>query len=140
MSATQANDVTGEATVEQQGPSFTDGLRALADLLDANPQIDTQWRDYRFILFVGSSEELARTAVGIGGQWEKSEDHYYCNLDRSLGGGVGIQVTTARGNVCERVQVGTETVMVPAPDAPMVEEERPVYEWKCPESLLGVAR
>jgi hypothetical protein len=33
--------------------------------------------------------------------------------------------------LCEKVQVGTRTVMRPAPDAPLVEVEEPIYEYKC---------
>lgn len=35
--------------------------------------------------------------------------------------------------VCERVQVGTEVVEVPDPDAPKIIQERPVYEYRCTE-------
>lgn len=46
-------------------------------------------------------------------------------------GPVKVRVWTARENVCSRRVVGTETVEVPDPDAPMVMIEREVYEWDC---------
>jgi hypothetical protein len=37
----------------------------------------------------------------------------------------------------ERVQVGTETVEISDPTAPTITVDRPVYEWRCPESLAA---
>lgn len=37
--------------------------------------------------------------------------------------------------VCERVVVGTRTVMKPAPDAPMIEVEEPIYEVRCVDPI-----
>ena len=50
-----------------------------------------------------------------------------------------LDVNASREAVCERVQVGTETVEEPDPEAPKVTVERPVYEWRCPPSLLAMA-
>lgn len=40
--------------------------------------------------------------------------------------------------VCEKVQVGTETVEVPDPNAPKIIIEQPVYEIRCPDSILAL--
>lgn len=40
-----------------------------------------------------------------------------------------------REGVCERVQVGTKTVEKPAPGAPTVAVEEPVFEYRCPDPL-----
>jgi len=52
-------------------------------------------------------------------------------IERHFGGGVSVQHQAPRAEVCERVVVGTETVEVPDPAAPMVEVERDVVEWRC---------
>lgn len=40
-------------------------------------------------------------------------------------------------SVCVRVQTGTVTVTKPAPDAPTIEVEEPVYEWRCADPILA---
>ena len=54
-------------------------------------------------------------------------------------GSVGLcrVVVYVRGEVCERVQVGTEVVEVPDPDAPKVRKEQPVYEWRCTSEAVA---
>lgn len=42
-------------------------------------------------------------------------------------------------SVCTRVQVGTVTKTIPDPDAPLIEVEEPVYEWRCADPLADMA-
>lgn len=53
-------------------------------------------------------------------------------FEHDFGGGITVRAVVERQAVCERVQVGTRTV--PAVSYPARDE--PVYEYKCPESLL----
>ena len=50
---------------------------------------------------------------------------------RSFGGNVTAMYHTGREQVCTRRVVGTETVEVPDPDAPLVTVEREIVEWDC---------
>ncbi len=57
---------------------------------------------------------------------------------RSFGGGVELRFHAARDEVCVRRVVGTETVQVPDPAAPLVEVEREIVEWDC-QPILAAA-
>ena len=59
-------------------------------------------------------------------------------IERAFSGGIALQHQAARDEVCERRVVGTETVEVPDPDAPLVTIEREIVEWDC-KPLLGAA-
>lgn len=48
--------------------------------------------------------------------------------------GITVMVTVGTG-LCERVQTGTRKVLKPAPDAPMIEVEEPVMEWRCKDDI-----
>ena len=77
----------------------------------------------RLVEVVDLSDPAAIKPPGAsGGQW---------TIGKS--GRVKVVVFAPRG-VCERVEVGTEVVEVPDPDAPKIRQERPVYEWRCAEA------
>jgi hypothetical protein len=67
------------------------------------------------------------------GEVNKVMDNY-AGLSRRFGPHV-LQVFTTRERVCERVQVGVETVSRPDPEAlalvRTVETVEPIYEWRC---------
>lgn len=46
-------------------------------------------------------------------------------------GGLIVDAWAMRDKVCELVEIGTETVQVPDPDAPLVTVTRPKTEWRC---------
>lgn len=46
--------------------------------------------------------------------------------------GLRVRVMMPYG-VCQRIQTGTKLVERPAPDAPTITVEEPVYEWACTE-------
>lgn len=80
----------------------------------------------------------------LGGTWNKSAqgDDRFCFDQVVRDGIVKLHVSVARDEVCERVVVGTEDLVVPA--SPAVEaqpervETREVVEWRC-GSLLEAA-
>lgn len=120
--------------------TFTEGLRRLADLLDATDST-TPYDNYRHLIVCSTRDELVQTVRRLGGRWDKDEkpDHWF-GMTRQLGGRVSIYAYVAREQVCEKRVVGTKTVLVPADDAPMVEVEREIVEWVCPGSLLAETR
>ncbi|HZV74557.1 MAG TPA: hypothetical protein VFF79_12640 [Conexibacter sp.] len=118
-------------------------LRAIADWLDANPaaepsSIAVYSDDARILDFALDAQSLARRALSIGGRWAKggTDDHFW--LRQEILPGVIYELCSHREAVCERVVVGTEMVTEPAPDAPMVEVEREIVEYRCPPSLLSI--
>ncbi|MCU1493345.1 MAG: hypothetical protein JWO62_1109 [Acidimicrobiaceae bacterium] len=111
------------------------GLRDLTDWLEKHPEAADSYSNYTVNLFVLDADEMAALAKSLGGKWEKHSGETWFTLARHFGPHT-VEINAARAAVCERVQVGEETVEIPDPDAPKVTVAQPVYEWRCPESLL----
>jgi hypothetical protein len=120
--------------------SLVRDLRAVADFLadhaDALPgDVGVQLAYYPVLaLRCHDAPAMARTVKWVGGGAKRSTD-YLMHVERSFGGLV-VDVTADREEVCRKVKVGTRTVTVPAPDAPTIEVEEDVYEWEC-NPILG---
>ncbi|WP_031467128.1 hypothetical protein [Sciscionella sediminilitoris] len=126
-----------------------DALRALADMVEAHPEIRVAYLDRTYGLDIWcprSAKELAaiaRAALEHGAKVEKDIHGERFNLAVSWHD-MRFKALGDRSDVCERVKVGEETVteMVPDPSVqvPMVEQTRTVdrYEWRC-APLLAVA-
>lgn len=122
-----------------------EGLRALADMIEANPDLPPASLGYLFVFHPHNPQEhahLARAALRHGAKVDKDISGEMCNLVLRWGP-VGAGALAYRQEVCERVQVGTETVTrevrdedavaAALADIPVAEvtEEVPVYEWEC---------
>jgi len=120
-----------------------EGLRALADLLEQNPELAEQTRYNLEAINVPCSSAddpvatiaaFVRAGLAHGASIEKEYDSKFGGATISWGT-VGIHVYTYREEVCERVVTGTETVtkQVPDPAAPLIEvtEEVEQVEWRC---------
>lgn len=125
---------------------YIDRLRKLADLLEATPDLilPHQFGKHDLTFYPFGVVETATTARLFPTSWTKNDpnksayDAGYYVLTGSWEG-MPVKVIEDRATVCERVQVGTEPVVVPAVEAqPETIEERPVYEFKC-EPLLAKA-
>lgn len=125
---------------------YTAGLRALADLLDANPELHLPWTGTAGTavqVCVANEDDpqraLAAWAASLPGHKRKDADETFFNL-RGQVGAVHVEVFAYRSQVCRRVVTGTQEVTktIPAPDAPMVEVTETVetVEWVC-EPLLA---
>ncbi|MGW1682472.1 hypothetical protein [Saccharopolyspora sp. NPDC002376] len=126
------------------------GLRALADMIEANPEIPATYLDEFFGINVWnpkSAEEMAaiaRAALKHGAKVEKDIGETLYNLTISWGP-FKAKALGNRGAVCERVVTGTETVTRKVPDpsvvVPMVEvtEEVETFEWRCAPLLAADA-
>lgn len=134
---------------------YTAGLRALADLLDANPDLtaDVAGCNYRLLVPVSHVDEpkarmaqWIRAAKVAGHSTSKVYANDYGNVDIDLGG-FTLQVYAARELVCERIVTGTREVTreVPDPDAlkavptKTVTETVEDVEWKCQPLLAEVS-
>jgi len=125
---------------------YIDRLRKLADLLESTPDLilpqAIQKTSIQF--FPLGAAETALTAKLLPTGWKKNDPNeskydadYYILTGKWEG--VSLTILETRNVVCERIQVGKETVTVPAVEAaPETVVERPVYEFKC-EPLLAKA-
>lgn len=114
------------------------GLRALADMIEANPQLNAHF-DRMSAFFPKSADaqaEIARAGLRHGAKVDKDVWEKQHNIILKWGP-VHVHALANRETVCERVQVGEETVTTTVPDptveVPMVEvtETVPKYEWQC---------
>lgn len=141
-----ASTSTVPETTTSKAAQQAAGLRRIADLIEANPElagwfdhiltgphggidIFPRGKDYRAAL-----AWFVRTAKAAGATITKDISDKLYNVEASFGG-VKVKALSSRGEVCERVVVGTETVtrMVPDPAAELVEvtETVDVVEWVC---------
>lgn len=125
--------------------TFTDRLRAAADLIEAHPElpaatvfayssgsVDVTWN----LMNSDGTKDDQRTFAQrilreIGGKWRKHPWGDRFDFEREYQG-LNLQICTQREQVCERRVVGVETVTVPAVEAqPERTEERELVEWDC---------
>lgn len=112
--------------------AFIAGLRALADHYEAHPDLHLpHLPDYSAAFHIFPRHDLDAQSAALGGLRRKEWGDELYGVTRDFGGGVTVSIKVPREQVCERVQVGTKKKWVPAPDAPMVEVEEPVYTWVC---------
>jgi hypothetical protein len=129
-----------EAIRAQERAGFIAGLRELADRLERHPDAPLPYHgsDCGLIVMPMSADELAAAARCYGG--DKVQGSKGLELHARIGG-VRVQVVSSLAKVCERVEVGTKkTVVYDIPDEVReqyaVEVEEPVFEVRCPESVL----
>lgn len=124
------------------------GLRMLADLLEAHPEVMTPHRQIQ-VIPLGAEvcrEQLAAWARALPGKKDKEIGDRMVTLVGWLRG-VKVQVLAYRDEVCERITTGVETVTreVPDPEAlakvptVTITEEVETYEWRCASILAGAA-
>lgn len=123
------------------------GLRALADVIEANPHIAPQFEyalKHGMNVFVrgddaqGEMAELIRIALRHKGDITKQAVGEYMAVSAAWGA-VTVDFNAARDQVCERVVTGVETVtktvkdpeaLAAVPDVEVTEEVE-TFEWKC---------
>lgn len=131
-----------------------DGLRALAAMLEANPELSELFEyPLRRVLVplhaehpdpVTTLAKVARAAKACGAKITKDANDKYFNLT-AIWPGVTFLAYIERELVCERVVTGTETVTTTVPDpallakVPTVEvtEVVELVTWRCPPLLAG---
>jgi hypothetical protein len=123
---------------------YVAGLRALADVIEANPHLVLPLHQ-TFSAFCDTREELHAWLRVLPGEKRKKPNHdeqYMTVGGETVFGSLGFKAWIAREEVCVRVVTGTRkiTKTVPAPDAPTVEITETVedVEWVC-EPLLAEA-
>lgn len=133
-----------EPTAAQQ---LAADLRALADMVEANPEIGQMTRFQfafdRMLVSVNGREEvvaLARAGIRTAGvRVAKHQGERWAGVDLHFGGRLSLHVYTDREDVCERIVTGTREVVeeIPDPEAlaavPKVTVTKTVeeVEWRC---------
>lgn len=112
------------------------GLRELIDFYQRRPNFPVPYRVW-VSLYANDGDEFRTLAKALGGRRQKAASERFFTVERQLSENVVITINGYRDQVCTRRQVGTVTEMQPAPDAPMVEVEVPVYTWECADSILA---
>jgi hypothetical protein len=119
----------------QYDKDYVQGLRDMANFLEKNPCCIPQSDGVGVHTFFSDAEEIEMVA---GAQkWEEDSSDSFFALRKNFGPHQ-VSINTNRENVCEKVEVGTESVEIRNPDAPKITVVRPIYEWKCQGSDLGV--
>lgn len=122
---------------------YVDGLRQLADFIEAHPELPGLLHCRAGIYLWGDSAkaELAVAAMAMGTAAKRADDFYF-GVEKSFGP-VVLSVKAGRDNVCERVVTGTKTTeyLVPPEGVEMVKKTHTedIVEWVCPPSLLALA-
>jgi hypothetical protein len=110
--------------------STPERLRLLADWYEQHPEAKppdlTRIHDYRF-----TAKELASVRRALGGRWDKRPEDAHFFFTQQIVPGVEYGLFSLREAVCTRRVIGTETVLEPDPDAPMIEVVREIVEWDC---------
>lgn len=123
---------------------FIEGLRKLADLYLAHPELELPEYFSPFTIFNVRKADLPKVAR-IFGSLEKRYDESSFRLRKDFGGGIILETYSSRESVCQRVKIGERVVpahVVPAKPAEpeLIVEEKTVdeYAWECPgDSLLA---
>lgn len=105
----------------------------LLEMLDVLKKINKKTNIIKTV-FCDSKEELMEALKQIEKPLEKRYENDLFEIRKHFGEHQLVFIAL-REKVCTQVQVGTQKVMKPAPDAMMIEVEEPIYEWKC-DSLL----
>lgn len=114
-----------------------EGLRRLADMIEAHPELPASYLTSVNVWYAHSPEDLAaiaRAALKHGATVAKDVTDSIYSLSLSWGP-LTAEALAQRANVCERVVTGTEIVTrkVPDPAAALVEVTETVehVEWVC---------
>lgn len=144
---TASDDTTAPFDLKLTG-DIVEGLRALADLIEANPELAEYFRyndALRKAMLPVSHYDDPRAAMAEWARAGKASGHpvikdysgQWGSVTVVLSDEVKIWAYAKREQVCTRVVTGTETVTVQVPDpsveVPMVEVEhtREIVEWQC---------
>lgn len=128
-------------------------LRALADLLEAHPEVEMPAIDSHGLELTGirfqltshgerAADTAALAAKALPGEFRKLYSDGYFFLFGEFHG-APVKITALREDVCVARQVGTTTKQVKDPAAlklvPEIAIEVPVYEYDCKPILAKVA-
>lgn len=118
--------------MSNQDNTLAEGLRALADWVDVNPDVASRI-NVHINEYVSEREDIVKAARALGKAEKVGEGPYF--TVRGTFGPVTLDFFTNREKVCRRIVTGTverAERVIPAG----VEE---IVDWVCDEPLLGAA-
>lgn len=102
MSADELRELAEKKERAAKHSGLTDGLRAVATVIENNPELDWQgsmtftlWCPYDVRNAGGAEKWLAERAEQIGGEWEREDDESFFNL-RQRHGAVTLELTSPK--------------------------------------------
>ena len=121
---------------------FIAGIRALADWMDAHENMPAPDSMNVGNVYASSRDHLLELRRRCGLREKFSTDdclgNSYIGFRKVFSANVRLELFSTKDRTCDRVEVGTKIIpakpefTVPATPETIV----PVYEWRCPESLL----
>lgn len=120
--------------------TMSDGLRALADLIDEVPELEHHIYDQTFHAYCRADQFVALAQTLSGYEKVYTDDEMMLRkrmnntdvIDRYQEGGITLQVHTAREGICTKTVTGTKTVEVPDySQTPTITKEVEIVEWEC---------
>ena len=136
-----------EAMTATKRSQLVSGLREAAAWFEAHPEVPIPASALHITLYdLGGDEAELETlktiARAMGAATKDYEDDFF-KLSCTFADAVTVTAVAWRENVCQRIVVGTETVIEQRPPDGVemvdVEVEREIVEWDCPPSLLKEA-
>jgi hypothetical protein len=122
---------------------YVSGLRAVADFLEAHPELGTPLEVSFSIFFHGEDAEAkahAAMASHAFGRVDKSDFEEYLQLIARVSG-FKFEMWYPRKALCRQVLVRTNSIpeqVIPAlPERLIPAQEIPVYEWRCDPILAS---
>ena len=113
-------------------------LRAMADFLEQK-EFTGRFGEVPVYIFCDSKEIFSKNVAAMG-SFAKSADSWINATKRF--GNVKLEVTAERSVVCEKVKVGEK--IIPATEEQIIpakpERKEDIYEYKCPESFIGLSK
>jgi len=113
--------------------TISDSLRALANFLEDNSDIDVTDQNINLLKYVLTREKLVEMARVSS--WKKVYTHDWFELHKDFGNGISLQVYTDRANVCKRVVVGKRIVPAVEAQPDRIEDD---VRWVCEDEPLLV--
>lgn len=151
---------TAPETTTDPRAEYIAGLRQLSDILEANPELalplDGKLEGIPIAVYLTNDSEdpradmaaWTRALPGTKSKTPSGAEGEYFTIRTRLGGpnGLHFKVLANRGDVCERIVIGTREVTEEKPDPallaelPLVTETRTeeIVEWRC-SSILSEA-
>ena len=127
--------------VEDKHKEYATGLRLVADFIEQHPELPlppTEFSNYSL-----NTKEEAEKLMRALGTCEKVYTDQMFYLVKKFGA-LTYRGVFFRDEVCTRIQVGEKLVPehhLPARDAETIAEHmEPVYEWRCPGSVLNESK
>lgn len=111
------------------------GMREMLNFLEANENVELPY----FGVFTGFPlEDQVKAMARAMKPAAKEYSSYYFSLRKKFEGGITLDMSWARDNVCERIVTGTREVAEEViPERVIEAHTEEIVEWACPDAVLA---